>query len=138
MDERPQFDVKYLVGVDQIDREHRQLFEIAARTYDCIGASDGTAQAVIRNSVAELIEYTATHFVSEEGLMEAAAYPDLAAHRLEHQHLLSRAYDMEMRAEIGDKSMPMELPRFLYRWLTEHIEASDKKFGEFVAARRQD
>ncbi len=138
MDERPQFDAKFLVGVDQIDREHRQLFEIAARTYDCVRAGDGTTQAVIRSSVAELIEYTATHFGSEEGLMEAAAYPELAAHRLEHEHLLSRAYDMEMRAEIGDQSMPMELPRFLYRWLTEHIEASDKKFGAFVAARQQD
>lgn len=138
MDERPQFDAKFLVGVDQIDREHRQLFEIAARTYDCVRAGDATTQAGIRSSVAELIEYTATHFVSEEGLMEAAAYPELAAHRLEHEHLLSRAYDMEMRVEIGDQSMPMELPRFLYRWLTEHIEASDKKFGAFVAARRQD
>ena len=137
MDERPQFDAKFLVGVDQIDREHRQLFEIAARTYDSVGAGDATAQAVIRRSVAELIEYTATHFASEEGLMEAAAYPELAAHRLEHQHLLSRASDMEMRVEIGDPSMAMELPRFIYRWLTEHIEASDKKFGTFVAAARR-
>ena len=134
MDERPQFDAKYMVGVAQIDREHRQLFEIMARVYDSLEATDDAAQSLIRAAAAELLDYTATHFTSEEGLMEAAGYPDLEVHRQQHEHLLSRARDMELRIEIEDKYVAVELSHFLYRWLIEHIEASDRKFGEFLAA----
>jgi hemerythrin len=134
MDERPQFDAKYQVGVEQIDREHRQLFEIVARVYDSLEARDDKAQSLIRAAAAELLDYTATHFTSEEGLMEQAGYPDLEAHRQQHEHLLSRARDMEMRIEIEDKYVAVELSQFLYRWLIEHIEASDRKFGEYLIA----
>ncbi len=134
MDERPQFDAKYLVGVEQIDSEHRQLFEIVARVYDSLEATDDKAQSLIRDAVAELLEYTATHFTSEEGLMEQAGYPNLGAHRQQHEHLLSRARDMEMRIELDDKYVAVDLNQFLYRWLIEHIEASDRKFGEFLIA----
>jgi hemerythrin len=136
MDDRPQFDAKFIVGIEQIDREHRRLFEIAGRVYDGLGASGEAAEAVTRAAVAELLDYAATHFASEEGLMERAGYPGLEAQRDQHRHLLAQAHDMEMRAEFGDQSMPMELNHFIYRWLVDHIEAADKKFGKFFAAQQ--
>jgi hemerythrin len=135
MDMRPQFEAKYSVGIEQVDQEHRRLFEIAGRAYDGLSANDEAAEAATRAAVAELLDYTATHFASEESLMESTGYPDLAEHRQQHQHLLAQAHDMEMRTEFGDQSMPVELNHFIHRWLVDHIEGSDKKFGEFVAAR---
>ena len=134
MDDRPQFDPRFIVGVEQIDREHRQLFALAARVYDGLGANDEDAKAASRAAVAELLDYTATHFKSEESLMEQSAYPELDSHRRQHGHLLTLARDMEMRAEFGDRSLPVELSHFITRWLVDHIEANDKHFGEFVAA----
>lgn len=136
MEQRPHFESGFLVGIEQIDTEHRQLFEIAARVYDSLGTKtgDGAADAA-RAATAELIDYTATHFASEESLMEAAAYPDLENHRKLHRHLISQARDMEMRAEFGEQYVPVELSHFLYTWLVEHIQANDKKFGEFMAKR---
>ena len=136
MDDRPQFDSKFIVGVEQIDREHQRLFEIAGRVHDGLSARGEAAEATTRAAVAELLDYTATHFTSEESLMERAGYPGLEEHRRQHRHLLAQARDMEMRAEIGDLSMPIELSRFIYRWLVDHIEASDKRIGEFVAAQK--
>lgn len=133
MDDRPQFDSKFIVGVEQIDREHQQLFELAARVYDGLGASHEEAKAASRAAVAELLDYTTTHFTSEERLMELAGYPELDTHRRQHGHLLTLARDMEMRAEFGDRSLPVELSHFITRWLVDHIEASDKRFGEFIA-----
>lgn len=136
MEQRPQFEPGFLVGIEQIDREHRQLFEIAGRVYDSLGVAtdDGAADAA-RTATAELIDYTVTHFASEESLMEAAGYPDLENHRKLHRHLLSQARDMEMRAEFGEQYVPVELSHFLYTWLVEHIQANDKKFGEFMVSR---
>jgi len=135
VDQRPRFDANYLVGIAQIDHEHERLFAIAARTYDSLAASDEAGRAMMRAAVAELIDYTATHFASEESLMAAAAYPELPAHRDQHQHLLARARDMEMRVEIEDPGVAVDLTHFLYRWLVEHIEASDRKFGAYLRAR---
>ena len=136
MDNRPQFDSKFIVGVEQIDRDHQQLFELAGRVYDGLGASGEEAKAASRAAVAELLDYATTHFTSEESLMELAGYPELDAHRRQHGHLLTLARDMEMRAEFGDQSLPVELSHFITRWLIDHIEANDKKFGEFIAAGR--
>ncbi len=136
MDQRPEFGEKFLVGVDQIDREHRRLFDIAARTYDILGASDAVGRAMLQDAVAELIDYTATHFANEEELMAAAEYPGLAIHREQHQHLLARVRDMEMRVEIEDATVAVDLTHFLYRWLVDHIESSDRRFGDYVRSRR--
>ena len=134
MESRPQFADKFLVGIAQIDREHRQLFDIAGRVYDGLGATDEKAVEMTRAAVIELLEYTATHFASEEALMAAAGYPELEPHRLLHKRLLAQARDMEMRVELDDSYVPVELSQFITRWLVEHIEATDRRFGEFVAA----
>lgn len=134
MDERPRFDSRYSVGIDQVDREHQKLFEIAGRVHDCLTADTATAAETARSAVAELLDYTETHFASEERLMAAAGFPELEAHRNLHRALIAQARDMEMRAEIGERSMPFELNRFIANWLIDHIMTRDKRFGEFVAA----
>ena len=134
MEQRPQFDSRFLIGIEQVDNEHRRLFEIAANVYDALGASDMVAIAAARAAIAELHDFTAKHFASEEALMEAAGYPGLAEHSAVHHHLLSQTHDMEVRAEIGKQYVPAELSHFLYSWLIEHIQTYDKKFGEFMAA----
>jgi hemerythrin len=137
MDERPQFDSRFIVGIEQVDREHRRLFEIAGRVHDGLLLADSDAAFdSARAAVAELLDYTETHFASEEALMAAAGFPDLAAHQALHRALMAQARDMEMRVELGERQVPVELNRFITRWLIDHIEANDKKFGAFVAARK--
>lgn len=134
MDERPRFDSRFVVGIDQVDQEHRRLFEIAGRVHDCLMTDSTTAADAARSAVAELLDYTETHFASEEGLMAAAGFPELDAHRSLHRTLIAQARDMEMRAEIGERNMPVELNRFIAHWLIDHIMTRDKRFGEYFAA----
>lgn len=136
MDERPRFDARFLVGIEQVDEQHRKLFEIAGRVYDNLNADGATAAKAAAEAVRELIQYTETHFASEEQLMQAAGYPGLGVHRELHENLITQVRDMEMRAEIGERQVPIELNRFIYNWLVDHIMANDKKFGAFVAARK--
>jgi hemerythrin len=134
MDERPRFDSRFAVGIDQVDREHQKLFEIAGRVHDCLTADSATATDAARAAVAELLDYTETHFASEEKLMEAAGFPELEVHRSLHRGLIAQARDMEMRVELGERHVPLELNRFIYAWLVDHIMSNDKRFGDFVAA----
>lgn len=137
MKDWPQFDSSCLLGIDAIDGQHRRLFEIAGRVYDHLSGGEA-AHAAAAAAAAELLDYTATHFADEEALMAAAGYPELDAHRQEHADLISKVRDMEMRAEFGDRNLPAEMSRFLLAWLVTHIRASDHKFGEFLAAGKDD
>lgn len=136
MKDWPQFDSNCLLGIDAVDRQHRRLFEIAARVYDNLAGGDG-AHAAAARATAELLDYTATHFADEEALMVAAGYPGLEEHRREHADLLSKVHDMEMRAAFGERNLPAEMSRFLLTWLVGHIKTSDRKFGEHLAARQR-
>lgn len=131
MEQRPEFNEEFLVGIEQIDREHRRLFEIAGKVHDALVVGTDDAISAARAAVEELLDYTSTHFANEEALMEAAGYPELDAHKKLHRHLLSHARDMSIRAEGGDHYVPVDLSQFLYGWLVDHIQANDKKFGEF-------
>ena len=136
MDQRPVFDSKYLTGIREIDDEHRKFFEIAGRVYDSLGlCSDAASVRLARSAIDELIAYAKTHFVHEEALMQAVAYPELEAHRAIHADLRNQIGDMELRIVVGDAYALVDLYRFLCRWLVDHIQREDRKFGTFFAAR---
>lgn len=130
-----QFGPAYLVGIPQVDQEHQQLFAIVARIQEALEEDGDGAQEAARRAVAELLDYTRTHFASEEALMAAAGYPDLRAHQALHQELLRQVGEMELRVEVGEPSASLDLSRFLARWLIVHIQAWDQHFGAYVAGR---
>lgn len=131
MDERPSMQDKFLLGVEEIDRQHRKLFDILGSVHDALLANDFSAGPTIRNAVVELLKYTTEHFASEEAIMDSSGYPALAAHKELHQHLLAQVRDIEIRAEFDAQFAPAELAEFLYAWLADHILAEDKAFTEF-------
>jgi hemerythrin len=133
MEERPQFDASYLVGIEQIDQEHQRLFAIAGRAYDELNSPTPSRDATAA-AIDALLEYTSTHFANEEMLMEIAGYPGLENHRQLHRGLLAKARDMEIRAVAGENCLPLELSRFLCHWLIDHIRNEDRKFGEFAGS----
>ena len=134
MSEKLEFSDQYLVGIKLIDREHRRLFQIVADIQDSLGSGSDEAIAGAQKAVRELLDYTRTHFASEESLMATYNYPELEAHRQLHAELLGQVHDMEMRVELEGEMAALELSRFLVNWLTEHIQQTDKRFGAFVLA----
>jgi len=132
-----QFGPQYHVGIAQVDQEHQQLFAIVARIQQALEKDSATAQNEARLAVVELLDYTRTHFASEEALMAATGYPELATHQDLHRELLYQVGDMEMRVELEGPSASLDLSRFLANWLINHIQAADRRFGAFMAAQAQ-
>jgi hemerythrin len=133
MNKRIIFTDQYLVGIKQVDREHRKLFAIVGSIQDGLESGGDGALAAARIAVGELLEYTRTHFASEEALMAQYAFPEFESHRQLHQELLGQVHDMEMRVELEGEVAAIELSRFLGQWLALHIQVADKRFGAFVA-----
>ncbi|WP_291993859.1 hemerythrin family protein [Candidatus Accumulibacter sp. ACC003] len=111
---------KILVGLPNIDAQHRQLFDLAA-TF----TSDGD-QIRVMKSLAMLTEYVKVHLREEEQMMAACNYPGLEAHRELHTEfrrmlftLLENAKRMTLD-EIAD-----EVKYLINGWFYNHIMVAD-------------
>ncbi|MQY52663.1 bacteriohemerythrin [Rhodocyclus tenuis] len=135
-DETFEFAPRYEIGDARIDAEHRHLFSIARRVQAALSLPADAALAEARLAVAELLDYTRTHFAGEEVMMAATGYPDLVGHQALHRELLYQVRDMEMRIDLEGLSASLDLAHFLFNWLTQHILHADRRFGEFLADSR--
>lgn len=112
-----------LVGHEAIDADHRRIFEIADRLH--AGLHRINEDGVVRQVMAELADYTLTHFAREEALMKEASYPGLEEHRFEHELIIYRLRNLQRQANSGRAGLAEELEIFLDRWLARHILTSD-------------
>ena len=112
-----------LVGHEQIDADHRHIFEIADQLR--AGMREPGADRLVRVVLAELADYTITHFAREEALMEASRFAGLQDHRFEHELICYRLRNLQHQCGSGHAGLAEELEIFLDRWLARHILTSD-------------
>ncbi len=118
------------VHIRRIDDQHKKLISIVNTLFDAM--SQGKAKEVMGKVLNELIQYTRTHFQTEERLMQQYGYPDLAAHKKEHDELTRTVLDLQDKYNKGAIMLSVETSNFLKAWLTQHIMGTDKKYGPFL------
>ncbi len=94
------------------------------------------AAEFLNGLVDALIDYTAKHFKDEEGVMTKAGYPDIIKHKQIHKELVGKVLDVQKKLKSGEAAVGVELLEFLKDWLVNHIKGTDKKYGQYINARR--
>lgn len=111
---------KLAFGIDVIDAQHKQLFELAA-------SFEGNGDQIrVMKTLALLGNYVKEHFREEEELLERCAYPKLDAHRELHQKF--RDMLLELLADAGKMSLDEIADRVRYLingWFYNHIMVAD-------------
>lgn len=115
-------------GIAEQDDQHRTLIELINRLNDAI--HHGKDAAIQESVLAELADYAVYHFGYEEELMSRHAYPDAAAHKLEHQKFVEWMDDIRRNLAAGDAAVSAKVSNFLRLWVTGHIMKTDKKMGQ--------
>lgn len=123
---------KLLVGVKQIDEQHKKLVDIVNKLNDAMVAGHG--RELIGPTLAELVRYTQYHFGVEERLMAAHHYEHTAEHKAQHEKLLRDVGEFKTRFDSGNSMLSIELLRFLRDWLSGHILGSDMKLAKCLEA----
>jgi hemerythrin-like metal-binding protein len=118
-----------LVGIKNIDEQHRQLVDLINELHDAVTQADQHCPAP--ELVARLKAYAAEHFHIEEGYMQAFAYPEFEEHLREHESFNAAMQIFEHNCAT-DSANPAEVLDFLKHWLTEHILGLDIKMGRFL------
>ncbi len=123
------------LGVEQMDRQHRQLVKILNELHQAMRA--GSQPRELMRVMEELILYTKYHFATEERLMAEASYPALPSHKQKHLALTAKVEEYAAEVLKGRATVSLTILQFLKDWLNRHILGTDREFAEFVKARSQ-
>jgi hemerythrin len=120
----------YSVGVDKIDAQHRNLFEIANRFHDaCVAQAARSRLIQIFN---ELVTYTASHFADEENMLRAMNCPDYERHKENHTKLVGLVLNYKSQMERGEPEVETRAMEFIKTWLNGHILGMDRNYRPCV------
>ncbi len=121
---------KYLVGIKQIDEQHRKLLQLMINLWDSI--ESGKGRSIISQVLQDLLDYTRTHFVDEEKIMIENKYPDYEQHKQDHDRFVNEVMSAA-RDYVEKRAIPTQkILSFLAHWLIEHIMGFDKNLATFL------
>ena len=125
-----QWNESYSVQVTSLDQQHQTLFRTINELHGAMRAGHG--KDLLGKMLQRLIDYTGSHFAAEEAIIEKNGYPELAARRTAHQALVKQVLKFQKDFEAGAPVAAVDLMQFLQKWLNEHIQNTDKKYGPFL------
>jgi len=115
-----------MLGLAEIDRQHRELAESLNRL--ARDPSPEKASAVLH----QLFEDVRDHFTYEEELMSEYAYDGYAEHWREHHQLLGELRHFTGRVDRGKETVDAAVFEELKVWLLAHVNISDRPLAEFL------
>jgi hemerythrin len=126
------WDPSYSVKVKRCDEDHKKLFALINNLHEAMSVGQGADK--VGQIVKELANYTRYHFSAEEALLEKAKYPDVLAHRAEHQVFVKKVDQFQKDIESGKGGQSIAVASFLKDWLTHHIKQRDQKYSAHLNA----
>jgi hemerythrin len=125
-----EWNVNYSVQNAEMDRQHQKLFDLINKLHEAMGQGKGKETLpVVFDS---LVKYTQSHFAAEEALLQKYNYPELATQKRQHADLIKQVSDLQKQFLAGDFSSSVKTSEFLKKWLIEHIQGTDQKYGGFL------
>lgn len=123
-----EWDEKFSVGIKEIDDQHKVLVDILDELYYAMLKARGNE--VIETTLKKLVQYTKTHFTTEELLFKKYSYPEEKAHKAEHDAMLKKvaAFRQDFKNE---KLIGVDLMHFLNKWFVEHLQTTDYRYVNF-------
>ena len=124
-------------GYKRIDEQHEKFVGMLNNLYD-INANKDLSNSKIReefNSVLkDTIDYMVYHFKTEEDIMKAINYKNLAKHSSKHRDFSNKIFDEVKNYTANNYIDIVSLIAYLRYWLLNHILIEDKAFVYEVKA----
>lgn len=120
---------EYLLGIDELDYEHRDLFDCVNDLFE--QCSEKADHDTVDDSLGRLHARLAAHFALEESTMRGMKNPHYAAHKAEHDRFLDEvtAVIAAFEEEFDHKNIE-ELAHRVQAWIVGHITTFDRQLVE--------
>lgn len=110
-------------GITEIDDQHKHLVEIINHLLTAMEEHKESEE--FAKIMADLIEYTQTHFKSEEEYFEKHNYCGINEHKAQHKVLVKQIIHILNDVKHGKTNVPQELLGILKNWLIKHVQNYD-------------
>lgn len=128
-----QFTDDLLIGITEIDNEHKRFFSIINEALSSLQTDNINIHILARETISVLLDYANTHFAHEEAYMKKLQDPELSSQQQEHadfiHYLSNMSFDNMEASEVRQKLEA--LLKYLSGWLFKHIIGSDTLIGKF-------
>jgi diguanylate cyclase (GGDEF)-like protein/hemerythrin-like metal-binding protein/PAS domain S-box-containing protein len=121
----------YASGISELDTEHRQLFQLANELLNTALEPEHSLDS-IEHSLESLLQHITEHFDHEESLLAAVGYPQLAAHRTEHQQLLRQAAILHEAAALNELPFAKLLEYVVQEVILNHMLKHDRMYFSYL------
>ncbi|QUI24702.1 hemerythrin family protein [Vallitalea pronyensis] len=127
------WDDKYVLGIDEIDKQHQHLFEVTAKVAEL---TEDIGQGIdcydeFMEILKELVDYTLYHFNFEEQFMTSKGYDEDAyqIHQFEHKLFVKKLKKLsEIDFDEDQYENMNNMLTFLVDWIVHHILVVDAKY----------
>jgi len=123
----------YLIGISEVDEQHKEFFAASQKLCDEILNSRG--EKAVMEAWDFLKDYANKHFKSEEAFMVKHNYPRLDEHKKLHDTFIEQLDMINDEFEIytvGSQDMADRVGEITTTWLLEHIIDEDTKIAKHV------
>ncbi len=134
MTETHAWNEKLDLGHEAMDHDHHLQIALVTAFTD---ATEQRRPGMARRLVEQLRAYSSSHFLSEELLMDAGAYPHLRSHAEEHGVLLERIEEIRAAFESDDNDLALSMALDLRTALAAHVAGADRALADHVAGLRR-
>lgn len=122
----------FSVDNDEIDEQHKKLFNIINEVGNYLNSDDESASLAINKAINELIDYTDYHFRLEENLMLSMEYPRIEEHIEQHKLFETKIRSFKDQIKLfGTTETSQMLFDYVISWLKTHILVLDGDYAGF-------
>lgn len=126
------WDASYELGIPVVDEQHKHLVHLCNKFRDELtnrSIHEGSNwQNALSEALRETVQYTKTHFSTEEKLMQASAYPNYEYHKRCHQEFVETITHILGSFNGATLETAYEFSAYLKEWVLTHIAYEDRQF----------
>lgn len=123
---------EYLLGINEIDNQHKKLLKIANELYDLIVDSEEAYKNTLSVVLKKLTDYTIYHFSNEEAFMSEYGYTGTATHKISHDSFIAEVNSQIKLLTTANKESAEKFYVYIVNWVLMHIAKADKIWAKFV------
>lgn len=123
---------EYLLGVPEIDQQHKKLVAIANELYDVVLGSEGDFRAKMPVVLKNLTDYTKYHFSTEEALQAKIGYIGLDTHKAAHDFFIKEIAFQNQKLSSDNRAGVLSFYKYIVGWILNHIAKADRLWANIM------
>ena len=132
MAEKIEWNDSYLLGISEIDAQHKKLLALANDLYAITKADASLYEQKMKPVLEELTKYTQYHFSAEEAFMTKHGYSGVDIHKVAHDSFVQEVSAQIAQLTSDNRESGLRFYQFVANWVLTHIARADKVWASFV------